>query len=193
MHHRIFIALNISNNLKSKIDKLKKKFKENFTVTFNKIRWLKNENLHITLIPPFYVSETDFQNLIKILEEVVSRFPSFDVNFHNVSYGPYLFNPRLIWITAKATKEISILKNALIDIMAKSGFLKKSDLRLRRDFLPHLTIARFKQPDFKYFNVKKIDEKFEFKERLNEVILFESILKKEGAEYKILKKFYLKN
>ncbi len=192
MHHRIFIALNISDNLKSEIDKWKEKFKKNFTVTFNKIRWIKNENLHITLIPPFYASETDFQNLIEVIEEVVSRFSSFDINFYNISYGPNLFNPRLIWITANATKEIFILKDALIDNMAKLGFLKKSDLRLRRDFLPHLTIARFNQFDFKYFNVKKIDEEFEFKERLNEVILFESILKKEGAEYKILKKFNLK-
>lgn len=193
MSHRIFIAFSISDLLGKKINEWKKNFRKKSPATYKHIRWVKEKNLHITLIPPFQASGVELRSISDIIKKVVGSFSQFDVSFTNISYGPNSFNPRLIWITGNAPERILKLRNALNDNLLKLNCLRKFNFgNLENDFLLHLTIARFNQFDFKYFNIKKVDEKFEFKENLNEVIFFESFLRKEGAEYKVLQSVQLK-
>lgn len=188
---RIFIALNISDELKEKIKKWQETFKQKFQTTYNYIRWVPRENLHITLIPPFeIISEVQLKKIDSIIDDVSLNNSKFDVTFTDISYGPYWFNPRLIWISGITPKEILDLKNVLLNDLLKLNLVWRSDFK--KDYLLHLTIARFNQFDYKYFNAKTIKERFEHKETIKEIILFESFLKKEKAEYKILKKVNLK-
>lgn len=199
MTHRTFVALNISDQLKNKIIDWKNNFQNKSPATFNHIRWTPEKNLHITLIPPFEINnmEVQLQPILQSIKEVVLKYSPFDVSFNDISYGPSIYNPRLIWLTGNAPIEMVRLKKELTDslarqllklnLLSKSHFIQNS----RKDFLLHLTIARFNKFDYKYFYLKNIRERFEFKETLKELILYESFLKKEGAEYKALEKFIL--
>jgi len=184
MTHRIFIAFNISEKLKQKIDLWKKEFKIVSAATFNHIRWVPKENLHITLIPPFKSSQENIKRIGVILKEVSLNQTPIDVIFNEIDFGPNLFNPRLIWITGENSQQILKLKKQLLTKLSMLDI--ELDLNLKRDYFLHLTIARFNQLDYKYFNIKKIKQKFEFKETLNEIILYESFLRKEGAQYQLL-------
>ena len=67
-------------------------------------------------------------------------------------------------------------------------------LRDRQNFVPHLTLGRIKDLcEKQYFQkvVQAIEQKTYIHQEVNEVILFQSILRPEGAVYKVVKKWTL--
>jgi len=137
------------------------------------VRWVKPKNLHITLIPPWYVDENQLLDVINKTKEAVSRIAPFEIGFNKVSFGPSPENPRLIWAEAdcsasagnlaerpreaqkfpgvsprrrnegETTQEFIGLKNDLEDTLFKS---QNSGFYKKEQRQPklHLTIARFK-------------------------------------------------
>ena len=58
-----------------------------------------------------------------------------------------------------------------------------------KNFIMHVTIARFRQEEFSSFPIKKIDDKVSWQERIGSFVLMESHLSREGADYEILETF----
>jgi len=58
---RVFVAIGISSQLKEKIAYWQKKWNH------LSVRWIKPENMHVTLIPPWYTTEVD-----KVIEDLKS-------------------------------------------------------------------------------------------------------------------------
>ena len=57
----------------------------------------------------------------------------------------------------------------------------------KRPIKPHITVARFRQAEFKKFPIQKLDEPFIWKEKVESVTLFESRkFPVDGIKYKIL-------
>jgi 2'-5' RNA ligase len=170
---RLFIGIKVS----PKIEELAQSWQENKQDW--PVRWLKPANLHLTLVPPFYQDS---------VEAVAGRLaqiekPAWPVRlpFYEISYGPRPGGERLIWATARASPELENLKIEME---------RKLDLKSeRRNFLVHLTLARFRPEDFARFKVKKLAERIDWLEEVNGFAIFESVLTPAGAEYRILKSF----
>ena len=67
-------------------------------------------------------------------------------------------------------------------------------LRDRQNFVPHITLGRIKELcEKQYFQkiVSGIEQKSYIKQEVNEIILFQSILRPEGAIYKELKRYIM--
>lgn len=172
---RIFIALPISNQFTDLILNFQNKFKK---LPF---RWIKKENLHITLIPPWYEKNIDLvKKQIKTLE---NQIDSFKIQFNLIEYGPNKFRPRLVWIIGKNNEQILNLRLNLIKI------LNKNELDYL-DFKVHLTIARFNYNN--KMKLPNISKNIFWQEDFLEFVLMESNLLKTGAEYKILEKVNFK-
>lgn len=176
MKHRIFVALGISEKLISVILNWEDIFASESHETYSKIRWLKPENLHITLIPPWYAEDEEIETIKKSLSGLVKK--NLILNFNRITYGPNPKSSRLIWLEGEATRGLSNLRDEVSQLLDQPVE--------RRPFLLHLTVARFKEGDFNSFKVKELNDKLVFEEMANKLLLMESHLERGGAEYSIL-------
>ena len=122
MKKRIFIAIKVQPAMEKTVELWQNKHSD-----FG-IRWIKPKNLHITIIPPWYVDENQLLNVINRVKEVILEKNSFDLIFKKVTFGPPGKNPRLIWAEGETTQEFIELKNGLEEALFKSrdsGFYKK--------------------------------------------------------------------
>ena len=99
------------------------------------------------------------------------------------------YQPRVIWFGIDNNPVLSNLAENTLNNMAAIGFERD-----RQNFVPHLTIGRIKYvDDKKYFN--QIIERYSAsdiqKVSVTEIYLYESILRKEGPIYNVVKSFKL--
>ncbi len=170
MSQRVFIALKISPSLQKKILEWEERFQD------LPVRWLQGKNLHITLIPPWYTQDTE--TLKKLLLKVQSRFGSIPLSFDTISLGADPREPRLIWAEGKTPAKILDLKKLLEELIGREA--------QNRKFKLHLTLARFRPENFHDFPLKKLDEKISWAENVDTLVLMESHLSPQGADYEIL-------
>ncbi len=168
---RIFIAIKISSEIQKKADDWKAGF------AALPVRWIPMENLHITLIPPR--EEENVWEIISKAEKIRGKISPFDIEFQKITYGPDSNNPRLIWACGDAAESLIKLKKEIAGLLGAK--------KLIREFKPHLTLARFRPEDYFSFPIKKLNECVSWTEKVDSICFMESILKQEGAEYKVLK------
>lgn len=178
--NRIFIALPISEKFSEFILKIQKEFNQKLNNL--SIRWIKKENLHITLIPPWYEQDENIDFLKQKLKSFLNEINCFKIKFNLVEYGPHKNFPRLIWLVGENNEEILNLRFNLFKILNK-----KIE---NQEFKTHLTIARFNfNPYIKLFNISK---NIFWEEEFCQLVLMKSNLLKSGAEYEILEKINFK-
>lgn len=148
------------------------------------VKWVGRENLHLTLkfLGDVEVSKIDS---IKSKMDLVSKK---HIEFHALLKGVGVFkdfyHPKVLWIGLRNCPQFESLKNDIENSVGELGFTIDY-----RKFTPHLTIGRFKNPgsmhELKHF-VSSNQETYFQQSDISELILFESILRQEGPEYKPL-------
>lgn len=175
MHMRIFLALPFSQQLYPETEALQTKF-SNFPV-----RWLKNSNLHTTLVPPWEIAETQLEELIQKLYEIETPRP-FTVEFNRFSAGPNPKSPRLLWATGKHSPS-ELLK-------LKSDLEHTVKYRPDRGFTLHTTLARFNRDSLELKpELANISEPIHWNMLVKEFVIMQSVLTNKGAEYNIIHSF----
>jgi len=173
---RVFVGLPAGRDLAEAAMEFRQKHRE------LKVRWVKPENLHLTMVPPWPCADVDA--VCHALQGEASRQAPFEVTFERVSFGPDKRRPRLIWATGKAPAAMSGFSRQLHAVTGVPDEPRKS-------FLLHLTIARFNSHDFRAMGHRKLSESVTWAGTLDVVFLYESILKSSGAEYRELCRFKL--
>lgn len=185
MRRRIFIAINLPLEIKEKLASYSKKWPE----LGSAVKWVKKENLHITLFFLGYLNEEQIAKVCEIVREAVKRCKPFSIALKKVSYGPnQKMPPRLIWAQSEKSKELLNIQNNL-----KKSFLESSISFLKekedRDFIPHITLGRVKSFQWQRIEPEErpeIDEDIDLSFEVNSIEIMESRLKRGGAEYIIL-------
>jgi len=175
MTKRLFVALLTAPTLQKEILGWQERF-ANLPV-----RWLAGKNLHITLVPPWY--EQDDASVIAKLEKLRGKQKPFALRFEKVTFGPDPRQPRLVWAEGQTPRELIELKTDIGKALAQ-----KSD---SRQFLLHLTLARFRPENFLSFPIKKLNEKVSWREEIKSFVLMESHLSSQGADYETLAEMVL--
>ncbi len=105
-----------------------------------KIKWVEEQNLHLTL---FFIGEVENETALKIQNEFEQRFKyikpvslEYDGNF--IFYHKHI--PKVIGIRFKSNEYLTFLKQELNDMMKKFKIHEEE-----RNFIPHLTFGRVKQ------------------------------------------------
>ena len=135
------------------------------------VRWVSIQNLHVTLVPPWYCD--DVEKVCGGLHGLLENVRAFEVSFGRVSVGPTKKNPRLIWVSGDAHSGLGKLQAKLSCL---AGLLPDKS---GRAFLLHVTLARIR----KGVTVELLSEVIDWKVMLDSVCLYESILRPSGAEY----------
>ncbi|MBC8214684.1 MAG: RNA 2',3'-cyclic phosphodiesterase [Candidatus Marinimicrobia bacterium] len=182
---RLFIGIEVSPKVNSLISSLK----NTIISERNDIRWVHQDNLHITISFLGNVQEENIPKLINLLTDVI-QFKSYKMSIEQTGIFPNEKRLRILWIGINKGKNEIINLQYKID---KSVVEYKQSQRLD-NFKPHITVGRVKRnADLSKIQVKNflntLYEPIEF--NVNSVVLFESKLHPEGAKYTILKEFPL--
>lgn len=189
---RIFIAINLPEAIKNKLAEYQKEIDESFLEeNFHPVRWVKKDNLHITLEFLGYLREEEIEKIKKILFEISQYFPVFKIKLTEICYAPEKEKiPRMIWIKGEKSDILSEIKKEL-DKKLEERISFKSE---RREFTPHVTLGRIRKWEFKAIPLNErpeIEKDIELEFKVNSVELMESILKRSGPEYQIIESFPL--
>jgi len=193
---RIFIAVNLPEDIKRRILDFQKKSDQLFIRSgFSEsgpVRWTKKDSLHLTLVFIGYADEQEIYEICKMTKEVAAKHEFFDLFFEKILYGPPNKPPRMIWLKGKASEGLSKIKNEL-----EEAFVSSEDLRAfrieKRPFSPHITLARINMGQwYALGQIPKIEEDFKATVLVASIDVMESDLKRDGAEYTILESCPLK-
>jgi len=185
---RTFIAVELQKDIVEAVDRFLTKTTQE--IKNNKISWVKKENLHITIKFLGEIEEEQLETINKVLSEISKSIKSFEVEIKEIGVFPNLNYPRVVWIGVKdEANNLVSLANLVEEKLAKFGFQKED-----KEFTAHLTIGRVKKLN-NLNEIKTYVEKYksiEFgKSKIDSITFFQSILKPEGPEYKVIEKFSL--
>ena len=185
---RLFLAIPINtenNGFKPLLDGLRRSLSHE-----KQINWVRPTNIHLTLK---FIGETPPQDEPKIIEavaKVLENQKSFTMDFNRTGIFGSRYAPRVLWLGMQQTpEELLNLEEAVLTAFDNIGYQRD-----RQNFVPHLTLGRIKDLcEKQYFQkvVHAIEQKTYIHQEVKEIILFQIILRPDGAVYKVVKKWEL--
>lgn len=182
---RIFIALSI---------KPEKTLLEVFSVLKSallneNIKWIKPENTHITLS---FLGDTDSSLIAELDQMLIGKckgYGSFDIRISGLGLFKNKRDPRVIWAGIEPSSRLSLLYSTIFE-----GLVELDPKYESGRYSPHVTIGRIRRlVDISL--LENLLKKYRGMEiqiiKVTEVILYESILSKDGPVYEPLKRYSL--
>ena len=91
---RSFLAFELAPDIKKQIETISKELKKSNLP----VRWVKPENIHLTLIFLGDVEENLIEDIKTKVNEVVREMKSFKIRLKGVGVFPSLKRPRVVWV-----------------------------------------------------------------------------------------------
>jgi RNA 2',3'-cyclic 3'-phosphodiesterase len=183
---RAFVAVKLDSPLVRKLCELAAELKADLPG----VRWVPPENLHLTLKFLGAVNEERIEGIAKGLAEALRDFPRFSIHAKGLGVFPDLRRARVLWVGLQGAS-LGELAAQIETALESAGFARET-----RAFAPHLTIGRWRQYDGSPVKLRQELERSKEREfgssPVEEIILFQSVLRRQGAVYHPLKLFPLK-
>jgi len=184
MRHRIFIAINLPEDIKKNLADYQAKWPE------LPIRWTRKENLHITLMFLGYLSDEELLEILRITKEVAQRHEPFSISLKKIIYGPpKKMPPRMVWVEGEKSEELGKLQEDLESSLQGLPVNKEN-----RAYASHITLGRIKEWEFRRIEPEErpeINEGISLNFFVESIDIMESELKKGGPKYIILESISL--
>jgi 2'-5' RNA ligase len=181
---RLFVGLEIPSEVRENLAALLKSLRAVSPQT----RWVRPENLHVTLKFIGEVPEAKLAGVRVALASVRSEQP-VALDFRGLGFFPNEKHPRVFWAGIVASPNLKTLAADIDGATEKLGIPRE-----QRPFSPHLTLARFEPPRLPETLRAAIQENTgrEFGSwHTSQFHLIESKLKRSGAEYTTVESFRL--
>lgn len=189
MKKRIFIAINLSEEIRQELRKLLSRIKKSNSDL--SIKWLESEQMHLTLHFLGYLTENQIEKVKKIIEakikDLKTKVKDLKLKITQISTFPSLDRFRVVFFRVEEDRR-DVLKKFQRDLgrdLKRNGF--KIDQRL---WQPHITLGRNKSIGNQQLTVDNLELK-NLSFRIKSIDLMKSKLEKKGARYSILTKYYL--
>ncbi len=184
---RLFVALDIPEEVRERIAVAVERVRGRCP----EARWVKPQNLHLTLkfIGSFAVAEMD--KLEGELSRIAERSRPFTAALAGCGGFPASGKARVVWVgMSRGEEEASLIAKRLDDD------LKKLDVKAEeRPFRGHLTIARLRIPRDCRAVISSLEEELQGLEKMpfevREMTLYRSILSPSGPVYHPLQRLSL--
>jgi len=182
---RTFIAIKIPLNeaLTHVIGVLKN------TLQVSKINWINDNSSHVTLHFLGNTSLEHIETVKKIIAEVSQNYLTTEIEINGLGIFKHNGRPSVIWAGIKKCDSIISIQNDLSEKLPEHGFTVE-----RRAFKPHLTLGRIKNlaDTLPLINTVNAYKNYQFgTAHISCIHYYESLLKPEGPEYKVLSTFKL--
>src|SRR6266849_10851980 len=176
---RLFVALEIPSTVRENLAELLKSLRSMSPQT----RWVRPENLHVTLNFLGEVPETKLAPIRSALAGARSDQP-VTLDFRGLGFFPNEKHPRVFWAGIEASPNLKTLAEDIEKAAEKLGIPRE-----QRPFSPHLTLARFESrglPEKLRAAIRENAGREFGSLRTNQFHLIQSKLKPTGAEYTTL-------
>lgn len=179
---RAFIAIEMSPEIQRGLgqvsDQLRAELKD------APVRWVRAENIHLTLKFLGDVSVGNLEILQKMLAAEVSGHAPFEISVGEIGAFPNTRRPRVLWIKVQAPQELTAMQYGIDGMTERLGYAREE-----RPFFAHLTLGRISR-GANPADVRRVSEVLDtFKvgflgaTRVAEVHLYRSDLGPGGAAY----------
>jgi len=191
MSIRCFIAIELEEWLRKEIALLQDKLRRKLSIEDKSCKWVRPENIHLTLKFLGEVEDTLIAEICSGVVEAVQDFEPFEFEVADCGYFPPRGAARVLWIGVKeGQQELEKLQAEVDRSMEKLGFAPEN-----RKFSAHLTLARIKNMQ----TGRKVSERVESlepvslgRQNVGEVTVFQSELTGKGPIYTALNRGKLK-
>ena len=184
--HRIFLAINIPEDLKKEISRYQDYWPE------LPARWTNPENLHVTLVFLGNVNDQEVVEVCAAVTDVARKHEQFVLHFNRIGFGPDDARPgvppRMVWLKGEKSPELGGLQQDLENVLYDAG---NDNCRKdgERSFAPHVTLARINQGEIRTMEqeeVPSVAEDVSFSFLAESVEVMESELRRGGSVYTVL-------
>lgn len=172
MTKRIFVSIDLTSEIKNYLKNLRQS-------GTNWIKWMKPENLHITLNFLGNLDEREIREAEEILTETAHAFVRFTVKLEGIKS-----QHDMLWLTPSKTGELAVLQKDLKEKFDQ----KRLGKREKRQYHPHILVAKSKTGR-KFTWQPKTFQPLELP--VNKICLYESKLNPQGAIHTLIKSFPL--
>lgn len=184
---RIFVAIDIFREARNKVSS----YIDDLRAAFPKVRvgWVKAEKLHLTLK---FLGDINDEQLERVKEGVAKaaiHFVPFRLRIESTGVFPSAKKARTLWLGLEEKKNnLQEIVNLLETEFKNTGFATE-----KRNFHPHLTIGRLREPQKSMELVKlHLASQFDVVEfEVTEIVVYESKLLPNGSVYEAVSKVTL--
>ena len=181
---RLFIAIGLPEQIHAALAQMQERFKR----FVQDAKWVKPDGIHLTLKFLGYVQIEKITDIEKSLDDISRNFSSVSVRVQGCGFFPNARRPNVVWAGIHSDALLPLQKD-VEDGMERLGFEKEN-----RAFHPHLTFARLKNTRGPLPSLAEEVQKFADQDlgrfTAQSFSLYESILKRDGAEYHIVNEFH---
>ncbi|MFH1552271.1 MAG: RNA 2',3'-cyclic phosphodiesterase [Candidatus Omnitrophota bacterium] len=174
---RSFIALELSDEARDEFSRIIGVLKE----ANADVKWLKPENIHLTLKFLGYVPEERIAGIAERLKKIASGAAPFEIVLGGIGVFPAWDYVKVLWVgAAEGADKAKDLAAQVEEAMAEEGFEKEA-----RSFSPHFTLGRVRKAKNKD-ELKRLADSIKVEpasSHISRIVLFKSVLSPKGAEY----------
>jgi 2'-5' RNA ligase len=183
---RTFIGLKINTNpaLSSLFSDLKK------NLNGEQLHWIDADNLHLTLRFLGNTEDAQLSEICNALDLLIPQYNNFSLDIQGLGIFGKRSLPKILWAGVKMSPNVYSLVENIEDIVSSAGFERET-----KPYSPHLTLCRIKALSDASHLLNLVDQYKQthfLTQHVNEIIIYESVLKSFGTVYVPLKLFDLK-
>jgi len=135
---RLFVAVRMPGEIRRRVAEIERQL----MASGADVKWVSEENLHITMKFLGYVEEDRLDAVCRAVESAVAGMSVFDVALSGVEAFPNPRRPSVIWVgVASGGEELAALAERIESALERIGFARDD-----RPFSPHVTVGRVKSP-----------------------------------------------
>ena len=185
---RTFIAIKASQRVNNNVSKVIGRMAS----LCDQYRWVKPENLHVTLNFVGDVVDIEIPELCNLIKGSIEPLESFEMSLQGVGGFASAEEPRVLWIGVdQGAEELRRLYKALADVLHHWGVNKE-----RNEYIPHMTLGRLGRGGRWNDELLTLVHKLRSHDggfcQVNEVIIYSSFLERGGPTYTPMARIKLK-
>ena len=182
MSMRCFIALDLDESIKNRLELLQGEMRRRMGADGNAVKWVQSEQIHITLKFLGDVDDGMIRDVCDWTSDVAQQAEPFDFEVGGCGCFPPNGAARVFWAgIANGQHEMAALAGQIDQAMNDLGFPLEN-----RPFNAHLTLGRIKAPRAGHVlreTLEQIEQQPYGVQAVNNIIIYESTLERSGPIY----------
>jgi 2'-5' RNA ligase len=179
---RLFVALDMDAGVLERLADFQKKLRRQTALSGREVKWVRPEQMHLTLKFLGPVDDDDVTRVCTIVQETANRYDAFELTCRGV--GVFGRPARVVWAAAEGGHTLKTLQRELDDRFTQAGWAAEN-----RAFTAHLTLCRVKSAAAGRVLAEAIEayEQEEFGSTwVDSLVVYESRLSAAGPEYHVV-------
>jgi 2'-5' RNA ligase len=132
MDRKIFISINIPDRIKKRLSKAILSWQD------LPIRWIKEENYHVTLSFLGHINDALIADICEKIRVATEEIDIFDMEFEQIELGPTSMDARVVWLVGKPDEALRSLHEKIEKALGIFVTGKKT-------FRPHVTLGKIRK------------------------------------------------